>query len=134
MAPSREDRHPRTLTEQCSACCTRIPRILSASSFRDGLPLCQGTARSHAGVEASAGGGHLLSPGPGTSKVPSLEAPGAPRARDTPVCPQGRAWKGVCVSDSLCSRSEGSFFPLLGASRGDRGSRPLVTLLKGNVQ
>lgn len=56
MAPSPEDCHPRTLTEQCSACCTRTPRILSASSFRDGLPLCQGTARSHAGVEASAGG------------------------------------------------------------------------------
>lgn len=27
------------LIEQCSACCTWIPRILSASSFRDGRPL-----------------------------------------------------------------------------------------------
>lgn len=39
------------LTEQCSACCTWIPRILSASSFRDGRPLCRGGgARRHVRV------------------------------------------------------------------------------------
>ena len=71
VAPS--PRRPVTrdvLTEQCSACCTWIPRILSASSFRDGRPLCRGE-----GSTSPRSGGAWAGGGPPSTDPRDCECP-----------------------------------------------------------
>lgn len=59
------------LTEQCSACCTWIPRILSASSFRDGRPLCRGEGSASPRLGGAWAGGGPPSTDPRDCECPS---------------------------------------------------------------
>lgn len=89
-APNPKDCSPRTLTEQCSACCTLTPRIRSASSFRDGLPLCQGDHGTRcAGAGASAGAAPNAAPNPRDLHWKRRSSEVALRAGDSPVVQRG---------------------------------------------
>ena len=99
-----------TLTEQCSACCTWIPRILSASNFRDGRPLCRGEGSTlpHSGG-AWAGGGPLSTD---------------PRDCE---CPSHEKWPcGLVTARSACGGPgrDGASLAPGGPARGGVGSSP----------
>lgn len=99
-----------TLTEQCSACCTWIPRILSASNFRDGRPLCRGEGSTlpHSGG-AWAGGGPLSTD---------------PRDCE---CPSHAKWPcGLVTARSACGGPgrDGASLAPGGPARGGVGSSP----------